>query len=89
MVEDSKEILKRIGVEKELSYQHITRGESSDKTAEKYYAELDIKTLDRLYNLYELDFILFDMSPDKYYDFVKKKQTRKWNIEYIHIPILT
>ena len=67
VVDDSKEILKRIGIERRLL---IDR--SSDKTAEKYYSELNTSTLDRLYNFYELDFILFDFSPDEYYDFVNK-----------------
>ena len=72
MSDDSKEILKRIGVKKELPYHHITRGKSSDKTAEKFYAELDKNTLDRLYKLYEMDFILFDFSSDEYYNYVNK-----------------
>ena len=70
MSDDSKEILKRIGVEQQLPYLHITRNESSDKTAEKFYAELDLNTLDKLYKMYELDFILFDFSADEYYSYV-------------------
>ena len=36
MPEDSKEILKRIEVEKELPFTHVTRGKTSDQTVEKY-----------------------------------------------------
>ena len=68
---DSKEILSMIEVDEKLSHSHMTRGKSSDQTAEKYYSQLDVKTLDRLYKLYEMDFILFDFSPDKYYNYVK------------------
>ena len=71
MQEDSKEILKRIGVEKELPFAHVTRGKTSDQTVEKYYAELDTITLERLYKLYEMDFVLFDYNPDSFYELVK------------------
>ena len=73
MQEDSKEILKRIEVEKELPFTHVTRGKTSDQTVEKYYAELDTVTLDRLYKLYEMDFLLFDFSPDDFYAYVQQK----------------
>ena len=71
MPEDSKEILKKIGVKKQLPFAHVTQGKTSDQTVEKYYAELDKDTLDRLYKLYEMDFLLFDFLPDKFYDYVK------------------
>ena len=70
MDEDSEEILNMIEVEEKLSHSPMTRGKSSDQTAEEYYSQLDVQTLDRLYKLYEMDFILFDFSPDKYYNYV-------------------
>merc|ERR1712130_359326 len=53
-----------------LPFAHKTQGKSSDLTVEKYYGELDKSTLDRLYKLYEMDFILFDYEPDSYYQYV-------------------
>ena len=74
MAGDSEEILKRIEVEEKLSHTHVTRGKTSDQTVEKYYSELDVRTLDRLYKLYEMDFILFDFSPKMYYNYVMDKK---------------
>ena len=71
MPEDSREILKRIGVKKQLPFAHVTQGKTSDQTVENYYSELDIKTMERLYKLYEMDFLLFDFSPDRFYKLVR------------------
>ena len=71
MPEDSREILKRIGVKKQLPFAHVTQGKTSDQTVENYYAELDRATLVRLYKFYEMDFLLFNFSPDRFYHFVK------------------
>ena len=38
--EDSSEILKKIELEDQLPYLHITNGQSSDKTVKEYYAQL-------------------------------------------------
>ena len=38
--EDSSEILKKIKLENQLPYLHITNGQSSDKTVKEYFAEL-------------------------------------------------
>ena len=71
MPEDSREILKKIGLKKQLEFSHVTQGLTSDQTVENYYAELDRATLDRLYKLYEMDFLLFNFSPDRFYKFVQ------------------
>ena len=70
MPEDSKEILKRIGVQQKLPF-HVTQGKTSDQTVKAYYAELDRKTLDQLYKIYEMDFLLFNYSSSSFYDFIK------------------
>jgi len=71
MPEDSREILKRIGVKKQLPFAHVTQGKTSDQTVENFCAELDTATLDRLYKLYEMDFLLFNFSPDRFYKLVQ------------------
>ena len=45
-------------------------GLTSDQTVEEYYSELDTKTIDRLYKMYEMDFLLFDYKPDDFYAYV-------------------
>ena len=45
-------------------------GLTSDQTVEEYFSELDTKTLDRLYRMYEMDFLLFDYKPDDFYGYV-------------------
>jgi len=69
--EDSKEILRRLKVKKQLPFTHVTQGKTSDQTVEKYYGELDRETLDRLYKMYEMDFLLFDYSPLSFYKYVQ------------------
>ena len=71
MPEDSREILKRIGVKEQLPFDHVTHGKTSDQKVENYYSELDIETLDRLYKLYEMDFLLFNFSSIRFYNIVQ------------------
>ena len=60
------------GINEELPESHITKGgKSSDQTLKKYYSELDKKMLERLYKIYELDFLLFNYTIDSYYKYVK------------------
>merc|ERR1711973_923881 len=64
--EDSKEILRRLKVKKQLPFTHVTQDKTSDQTVEKYYRDLD-----RLYKMYEMDFLLFDYSPESFYIYVQ------------------
>ena len=70
MKSDSKIILRTIGISEELKKTHASGEKGSDQTLKKYYSKLDRKLLDKLYNLYELDFLLFNYSIDSYFSYV-------------------
>ena len=72
MNEDMELILKYLKIEMTLPKKHITKGGSSDQYLKIFYSELDKKTLDKLYHLYEMDFILFDYSPESFYTYVQQ-----------------
>ena len=46
------------------------QGQTSDQTVEQYYAQLDRGLLDRLYSLYEMDFLLFNYSAHSFYGYL-------------------
>ena len=73
MAEDSVEILKRIGVLRQLPFHHMTHGQTSDKTVDTYYADIDLSTMEKLFQLYRMDFLLFGYTPDYFYNLVKNK----------------
>ena len=73
MAEDSEEILKRIGVMKHLPFHHMTQGQTSDKTVDTYYADIELSTMEKLFQLYRMDFLLFGYTPDYFYNLVKNK----------------
>ena len=70
MKSDSKIILKTIGISEELKKTHVSGEKGSDQTLKKYYSKLDRKLLHKLYNLYELDFLLFNYEIDSYFSYV-------------------
>jgi len=72
---DSEEILKNIGIEDHLPTEHVTMNKSSEKTIEEYFSQLDRATLDNLYKVYEMDFVLFKYTIDAFYQFVENKTT--------------
>ena len=86
LVEDSAEILDTLGVDtRQVQYccvdcknqrlcrlplSHVTQGNTSDTTVARYYSMIDRASLDRLYNIYRLDFLLFNYTADQYYAYV-------------------
>ena len=71
MTEDSVEILKRIGVSRQLPFHHMTQGKTSDKTVDTYYADIELSTMEKLFQLYRMDFLLFGYTPDYFYNLVR------------------
>ena len=71
MKEDSEKIRKKIGVKRSLPLDHVQPSGNSKTKIHKFYSDFDKKLLDKLYNIYEMDFILFGYSPDEYYEIVQ------------------
>ena len=71
MDEDSEPILKHLQINKKLAVQHVTHGGSSDNYVEEFYSQITKEQLDKLYKLFEMDFVLFDYSPESFYAFVQ------------------
>ena len=76
---DSKEILKNIGLEDRFPKTNVVNNKSSDMEIEEYFSQLDKETLDKLYKVYEMDFVLFNYTIDAFYPLVENK---KENIMY-------
>jgi len=68
---DSEPILKHLQIEKPLEVNHVTHGGSTDNYLQEFYSEVSKQQLDKLYKLYEMDFVLFDYNPDSFYELVK------------------
>ena len=77
MAADSGEILKRIGVNNQLPFHHMTQGKTSDKTVDTYYADIERDTLEKLFQLYKMDFLLFGYTPDYFYNLSKNSTFTK------------
>merc|ERR1712012_33306 len=58
--EDSQKILSRLSLNQTLGHDHPTGGGSSDNKLVEYYTEVSPELMDKLYKLYEMDFILFN-----------------------------
>ena len=58
--EDSQRILSRLSLNQTLVHDHPTGGGSSDNKLVEYYTEVSPELMDKLYKLYEMDFILFN-----------------------------
>ena len=52
MLEDSKEIIKQLGLDPsvhQLPLDHVTQGVKSDEVLQKYYSKINNETLHKLY----------------------------------------
>ena len=62
---ESLEILKRLGFRTNLTKFHVTKGGTKKKT-HQYFSQLNKDLLNKLYNVYKLDFVFFGYSFDEY-----------------------
>ena len=67
MEEDGKAILKKIGVNRTITTVNAASGGNTQDKIREYYSDFDRELLRKLYKIYEMDFILFDYSPDEYF----------------------
>ena len=51
---------------------HVSSGGSTKDLARKYFSEMDIDTVKRLYQLYKVDFEMFGYTPDEYFKIARK-----------------
>jgi len=52
---------------------NVSSGGSTKLLAAKYFSELDLKTIERLYQIYKADFDLFGYSPDEFFKNAKQQ----------------
>ena len=71
MEEDSEIILKEIESNEKLPVSHITRKGRTDEFSEEYFSELDVDILEKLYNKFEIDFLLFNYTIDDYLSYIR------------------
>ena len=47
---------------------HVSSGGGTNELARKYFSQLSLDTVKKLYNIYQVDFEMFGYSPQWYYD---------------------
>ena len=50
---------------------HKSSGGSTKDLTKKYFSELSLDTVKKLYNVYKVDFEMFGYSPQLYYDYAE------------------
>jgi chondroitin 4-sulfotransferase 11 len=68
---DSDQIFKSMAVSAQLPRSHVTQGRTTDNTVATYYSQISKDLLDKLYNIYKFDFLLFNYNGVEYQDYVK------------------
>ena len=64
MAKDSKAILERIGVNRSLTVANAQADGHSGAKLHQFFSDLDKELLEKLYKVYEMDFVLFGFSPN-------------------------
>ena len=54
---------------------HVSSGGSTKSLAKKYFSELDIDTVKELYKVYQVDFEMFQYSPDIFFQYAQHAQS--------------
>ena len=52
----------------------MSSGGSTKDLARKYFSELDLATVKKLYKVYKVDFEMFGYTPDIYYDLAQQSE---------------
>ena len=71
LTRDSEQIFKSMEVSAQLPRSHITQGNTTDNTVAGYYSAISKDLLDKLWNIYKFDFLLFNYTVDDYTSYVK------------------
>ena len=50
---------------------HVSSGGSTKELAKKYFSQLSLVTVKKLYSIYKVDFEMFGYSPQLYYDYAR------------------
>ena len=68
---DSEQIFKTLELSAQLPKSHVTQGNTTDNTVSSYYSTISKDLLDKLYNIYKFDFLLFNYTMDGYASYVE------------------
>jgi len=81
--EDQKYIGRLANVNFTTLEKHVSSGGSTKSLSEKYFSQLDLETVVKLYQVYKVDFQMFGYSPDKYYEFARSHRNKPLNKQNI------
>ena len=69
--EDQKFIGKLSSIDFKPIATHVSSGGSTKELAKKYFSQLSLSTVKKLYNVYKVDFEMFGYSPQLYYQYAR------------------
>ena len=68
---DSDLIFKTLELSFQLPKSHVTQGNTTDNTVSSYYSTISKELLDKLFDIYKFDFLLFNYTMDGYASYVE------------------